>query len=210
MTLEFRRFQLIDKMDIITHQLVKFLSVYPLKFIIELYSLSIFSVAKLILPLKKTCGCINLKCNWLVIVEIHLKMDRRNTIFATLAYPVMELKTGIFLVPVIVTVKKVSRSRVNIILATFIWDDHHCNNDINKWCFIPVSLVHVITCTYFKVFFETLTLSWGSLILRFGLGITDMSSLLSLSDICVLNLFLNEIEFVLVHKIVQTTLTLVH
>lgn len=50
MTLEFRRFQLIDKMDIITHQLVKFLSVYPLKFIIELYSLSIFSVAKLILP----------------------------------------------------------------------------------------------------------------------------------------------------------------
>lgn len=52
MTLEFRRFQLIDKMDIITHQLVKFLSVYPLKFIIELYSHSIFSVAKLILPLK--------------------------------------------------------------------------------------------------------------------------------------------------------------
>lgn len=137
-------------------------------------------------------------------------MDRRNTILATLAYPVMELKTGIFLVPVIVTVKKVSRSRVNIILATFIWDDHHCNNDINKWCFIPVSLVHVITCTYFKVFFEILTLSCGSLILRFGLGITDMSSLLSLSDICVLNLFLNEIEFVLVHKIVQTTLTLVH
>lgn len=73
-----------------------------------------------------------------------------------------------------------------------------------------MSLVHVITCTYFKVFFEILTLSWGSLILRFGLGITDMSSLLSLSDICVLNLFLNEIEFVLVHKIVQTTLTLVH
>lgn len=53
MPLEFRRFQLIDKMDIITHQLVKFLSVYPWKFIIlELYSLSIFSVAKLILPLK--------------------------------------------------------------------------------------------------------------------------------------------------------------
>lgn len=68
----------------------------------------------------------------------------------------------------------------------------------------------VITCTYFKVFFEILTLSWGSLILRFGLGIMDMSSLLSTSDICVLNLFLNEIEFVLVHKIVQTTLTLVH
>lgn len=47
-------------------------------------------------------------------------MDRRNTILATLAYPVMELKTGIFIVSVIVIVKKVSRSRVNIILATFI------------------------------------------------------------------------------------------
>lgn len=203
MTLEFRRFQLIDKMDIITHQLVKFLSVYPLRFIIELYSLSIFSVAKLILPLKNI---------WMHKFKMQLISNRGNTFengqkkhnLSNTSLP----SDGVFLVPVIVTVKKVSRSRVNIILATFIWDDHHCNNDINKWCFIPVSLV--ITCTYFKVFFEILTLSWGSLILRFGLGKTDMSSLLSTSDICVLNLFLNEIEFVLVHKIVQTTLTLVH
>lgn len=55
MTLAFRRSQLIDLMDIIPHQLVKSLSVYPLKFIAELYSLSIFSVAKLILPLAKLC-----------------------------------------------------------------------------------------------------------------------------------------------------------
>lgn len=182
MTLEFRRFQLIDKMDIITHQLVKFLSVYPLKFIIELYSLSIFSVAKLILPLKNI---------WMHKFKMQLISNRGNIFengqkkhnLSNTSLPSDGVKTGIFLVPVIVTVRKVSRSRVNIMLATFIWDDHHCNNDINKWCFIPVSLV--ITCTYLKVFFEILTLSWGSLILRFGLGITDMSSLLSTAYLCV-------------------------
>lgn len=118
MTLEFRRFQLIDKMDIITHQLVKFLSVYQLKFIIELYSLSIFSVAKLILPLKNI---------WMHKFKMQLISNRGNTFengqkkhYLSNTSLVMELKTGIFLVPVIVTVKKVSRSRVNIILATFI------------------------------------------------------------------------------------------
>lgn len=65
MTLEFRRFQLIDKMDIITHQLVKFLSVYPLKFIIELYSLS-----KLILPLKSI---------WMHKFKMQLISNRGNT-----------------------------------------------------------------------------------------------------------------------------------
>lgn len=69
MTLEFRRFQLIDKMDIITHQLVKSLSVYPLKFIIELYSLS-FSVAKLILPLKNI---------WMHKFKMQLISNRGNT-----------------------------------------------------------------------------------------------------------------------------------
>lgn len=66
MTLEFRRFQLIDKMDIITHQLVKFLSVYPL----ELYSLSIFSVTKLILPLKNI---------WMHKFKMQLISNRGNT-----------------------------------------------------------------------------------------------------------------------------------
>lgn len=61
MTLEFRRFQLIDKMDIITHQLVKFLSVYPLKFII---------VAKLILPLKNI---------WMHKFKMQLISNRGNT-----------------------------------------------------------------------------------------------------------------------------------
>lgn len=119
MTLEFRRFQLIDKMDIITHQLVKSLSVYPLKFIVELYSLSIFSVAKLILPLKNI---------WMYKFKMQLICNRGNTFengqkkhsLSNTSLPSDGKKTGIFIVPVIVTLKKVSRSRVNIILATFI------------------------------------------------------------------------------------------
>lgn len=178
--------------------LVKSLSVCPLKFIVELYSLSIFSVAKLILPLKNI---------WMYKFKMQLICNRGNTFengqkkhnLNNTSLPSDGVENRY-----IYSLRNSYREE----LATFIWDDHHCNNDINKWCFNPVSLV--ITCTYFKVFFEILKLSWCSLILRFGLGITDKSSLLSTSEICVLNLFLNVIEFVLVHKIVQTTLTLVH
>lgn len=50
--------------------LVKSLSVCPLKFIVELYSLSIFSVAKLILPLKNI---------WMYKFKMQLICNRGNT-----------------------------------------------------------------------------------------------------------------------------------